>query len=66
MVAKSEGVDGTFRAMVVDGKIVGSVSIERKADIYRLDGELGYMLLGEGTHLRFIVDRTQFMKKIEA
>ena len=45
MVAKSEGIDGTFRAMVVDGKIVGSVSIERKADIYRLDGELGYMLL---------------------
>ena len=26
-------------------KIVGSVSVERKADIYRLDGELGYMLL---------------------
>ena len=24
---------------------VGSVSVERKADIYRLDGELGYMLL---------------------
>ena len=45
MVTKSEGVDGTFRAIVVDGKIVGSVSIERKADIYRLDGELGYMLL---------------------
>ena len=36
MVAKSEGIDGTFRAMVVDGKIVGSVSVERKADIYRL------------------------------
>lgn len=47
MVAKSEGIDGTFRAMVVDGKIVGSVSIERKADIYRLDGELGYMLLSD-------------------
>ena len=45
MVTKSEGIDGTFRAIVVDGKIVGSVSIERKADIYRLDGELGYMLL---------------------
>jgi RimJ/RimL family protein N-acetyltransferase len=45
MVAKSEGIDGTFRAVVVDGKIVGSVSVERKADIYRLDGELGYMLL---------------------
>ena len=36
MVAKSEGIDGTFRTMVVDGKIVGSVSVERKADIYRL------------------------------
>ena len=45
MVTKSEGIDGTFRAIVVDGKIVGSISIERKADIYRLDGELGYMLL---------------------
>ncbi|MBP5323482.1 MAG: GNAT family N-acetyltransferase [Bacteroidaceae bacterium] len=44
-VTKSEGIDGTFRAMVVDGKIVGSISIERNADIYRLDGELGYMLL---------------------
>ena len=42
MVANSEGIDGTFRAMVVDGKIVGGISIERKADIYR---ELGYMLL---------------------
>ncbi len=45
MVTKREGIDGTFRAIVVDGKIVGSISIERKADIYRLDGELGYMLL---------------------
>jgi len=46
-VAKNEGVDGTFRAVVVDGKIVGSVSVERKADIYKLDGELGYMLLND-------------------
>ena len=44
-VTKSEGIDGTFRAMVVDGKIIGSVSVERKAGIYMLDGELGYMLL---------------------
>jgi len=47
MVAKNEGVDGIFRAVVVDGKIIGSISVERKADIYRLDGELGYMLLEE-------------------
>lgn len=45
MVAKSEGINGTFRAVVMDGKIIGSVSVERKADIYRLDGELGFMLL---------------------
>ena len=45
MVAKSEGIDGTFRAVVLDGKVIGSISVERKADIYRLDGELGYMLL---------------------
>ena len=55
MVTKSEGIDGTFRAMVVDGKIVGSVSIERKADIYRLDGELGYMLLRVRLQLRNLV-----------
>ena len=45
MVAKSEGINGTFRAVVMDGKVIGSVSVERKADIYRLDGELGFMLL---------------------
>ena len=46
MVAKSEGIDGTFRAVVVNGNIIGSVSVERKAD-NKLDGELGYMLLKE-------------------
>ena len=47
MVAKSEGTDGTFRAVVVDGRIIGSDSIERKSGIYRFDGELGYMLLND-------------------
>lgn len=46
MVDKSEGIDGTFRAVVVNGNIIGSVSIERKAD-NKLDGDLGYMLLKE-------------------
>lgn len=46
MVANSEGVSGTFRAMLVDGRIIGSVSVERKAD-NSLEGELGYMLLKE-------------------
>ena len=47
MVGKSEGIDGTFRAVVVNGNVVGSISVERQADVYRLDGELGYMLLTE-------------------
>ena len=45
MVVKNEGIDGTFRALVIDGRIVGSISVERRTGIYRLDGELGYMLL---------------------
>ncbi|MBP5499561.1 MAG: GNAT family N-acetyltransferase [Bacteroidales bacterium] len=47
MVGKSDGIDGTFRAIVVNGDVVGSISVERQADVYRLDGELGYMLLTE-------------------
>lgn len=47
MVDKCEGIDGTFRALVADGRIIGSVSVERKSGIYRLDGELGYMLLND-------------------
>ncbi len=47
MALEAEGTQGTFRAVTVDGRVVGSVSVERKPDIYRLDGELGYMLLKE-------------------
>ena len=47
MVNKSEGIDGTFRAIVVNGNVVGSIAVERQADVFRLDGELGYMLLTE-------------------
>jgi RimJ/RimL family protein N-acetyltransferase len=46
MVANSEVVSGTFRAMLMDGIIIGSISVERKAD-NGLEGELGYMLLKE-------------------
>ena len=47
MVNKSEGIDGMFRAIVVNGNVVGSIAVERQADVFRLDGELGYMLLTE-------------------
>ncbi len=45
MVAEKEGTDGIFRAIIVDGDVVGTVSVERKEDVYRFDGELGFMLL---------------------
>ena len=46
MVAQSEGFGGTFRAVITEGKIIGSVSVERK-DMDCTEGELGYMLLKE-------------------
>jgi ribosomal-protein-alanine N-acetyltransferase len=47
MVQESEGKTGTFRAVVIDGKIVGSISIEQNSDIYIKTGIIGYMLLDE-------------------
>ena len=44
MVAEQEGKDGVFRAILVDGKVAGNISVERKSDVYHRDGELGYML----------------------
>lgn len=45
MVTEAEGKSGLFRAVAVDGQVVGSISVERREDVYRIDGELGYMLL---------------------
>lgn len=44
MVTEAEGKSGLFRAVTVDGQVVGSISVERREDVYRIDGELGYML----------------------
>lgn len=44
MVLEHEGKDGIFRAIIVDNKIVGSISIEQKSGIYKKDAELGYLL----------------------
>ena len=35
---------GLFRAIAADGRLAGNISVERKEDVYRLDGELGYLL----------------------
>ena len=45
VVSEHEGKDGVFRAISVDGKIVGNISVEQKADVYCKDGEIGYLLL---------------------
>lgn len=44
MVLKQEGKAGIFRAVMVDGELAGSVSVEQKSDVYRKDAEIGYLL----------------------
>ena len=45
MVVENEGKEGVWRAIVVDGLIVGSISVERMADENRAAGSMGYMIL---------------------
>ena len=45
MVAENEGKEGVWRAIVVDGLIVGSISVERMVDENRAAGSIGYMIL---------------------
>ena len=47
MVSEHDGVDGLFRAVIIDGRAAGSISVECRPDVYRRDGEIGYMLLTE-------------------
>lgn len=47
MVAEHDGQDGIFRAITVDGRIVGNISAEQKSDVYHRDAEVGYLLLTE-------------------
>ena len=47
MVARNDSVTGIYRAIVMDGQPIGSISIEQKEDVYRIDGEIGFMLHGD-------------------
>ena len=47
MVSEHDGKDGVFRAIFVDGRVAGNISVEQKADVYSRDAEIGYMLLTE-------------------
>lgn len=44
MVNEHEGKDGIFRAIVENEKIIGTISVEQKSDVYYKDGEIGYLL----------------------
>ena len=43
MVTDNDTITGIYRAIVYDGKLIGSISVEKKDD----DAEIGYMLLNE-------------------
>ena len=43
MVSENEAVTGVFRSIICEGKLIGSISVEKKDD----DAEIGYMLLNE-------------------
>ena len=45
MVAENDGKEGVWRAIVADGQIVGSISVERIADKSHAVGSIGYMIL---------------------
>ena len=45
MVAENDGKEGVWRAIVVDGQIVGSISVESLADENYAVGAIGYMIL---------------------
>ena len=46
MVTDNDAITGIYRAIVCDGNIIGSISVEKKND----DAEIGYMLLNEYTN----------------
>ncbi len=45
MVTENDGKEGVWRAVVVDGRIVGSISVERMANEQLNAGSIGYMIL---------------------
>ena len=63
MTLDRDGKDGVFRAVCLDGKVVGNISVEQGTDVYRCGAEIGYMLDrgvwsrgdhdgGSGAHMR--------------
>ncbi len=46
-VMPNEGENGIWRAVVADGKVVGSISVERRSGLKKNTGVIGYFLLPE-------------------
>ena len=47
MVFEHDEVDAVYRAITVDGKVVGTISIEQGEDVYCCDGEMGAFIIDE-------------------
>lgn len=47
MGGEHDGKDGIYRVIMVDDKIVGNISVEKKSDVYAKDAEVGYLLSRE-------------------
>ena len=47
MVADKDEKDGLYRAVIVDEKIVGMVSLEKKSDVFEKDADISYLLMTE-------------------
>ena len=47
MINDKDEKNGIYRAIIVDGNIVGMVSLEKKSDVYEKDADISYMLMTE-------------------
>ena len=47
MVKEHDGKDGLFRAILVNGHVAGTITLEKNTDVYRKSAEIGYFLLDE-------------------
>lgn len=57
MVKETEGKKGLFRAILVEGEIIGTISIEQKNDVYRKDAEIGYFLMHKKEYTKGIMTK---------
>ena len=47
MVTDKDEKDDLFRKVIVDGKIVVMVSLEKKFDVFKKDADISYLLMTE-------------------